>query len=369
MAGTPTGCVEIYTTTPTTYEQHFNIAFKNIYDTMVAHPSASIVSLYYGNAGTGTDYYDGVSPFLNGAFFVVKMPANVNRDYDYYWMCQYKATAAATGNALPFLINNGTNTGIGFAICAVSGSTENPWNGTLNNDGTDSKGSPVWAATTGSLILIPASNNTGNTHGTNKENCIGVTNAATTTIVSHFVCDNDHVFYGTNGNIAYPLMNYFTYFGPYKTHQQIASGAVRLYGVSSLGNATPIVRNNSYANDNTQGVSLVNSGSNYSDRSFILTSAKSIDTNYFPAANMFGAYQELDWNLYVRNTTTDTYGLLGQYGHEFIGRIMNVASGDVKTGYTRAYFGTTTLADMKLGIPWDGFTVPGSGTSRTGSYF
>jgi hypothetical protein len=372
MAGTPRGCVEIHTPSGTaTASQHAQVLFKNIYDVMVSHPTAEIVSLYYGQTGgSGTDYFDGANPFTNGAFFVVKMPANVNRDFDYYWLCQYKSTLSAiTGNGLPALFWNATNINcVGFAVACVSGSSENPWNGGLVASGSDAKGTPVWVATTGSVLVMPASNYVGGTHATNKENMgrIGTSPTDPAARTSHFVCDDDNVVC-LSANVN--NFSYVTYFGPY-AKCAAASGSNNMVFYST--DASTVFSIGTTAEPLRSGVISAINGQNFVDPFINDTASYLRNSTFVPTSGSFGfLHAEVGIDSYSSDATTYVRnGLAGTYGPDFVSMVFNCNNRDVKSDYSRAYFGdNASMATTKIGIPWDGFTVPGTGLARTGSVF
>jgi hypothetical protein len=68
------------------------------------------------------------------------------------------------------------------------------------------------------------------------------------------------------------------------------------------------------------------------------------------------------------NESPNQIGAVGQT-FDFYREAFNVATHDTNGGKTRAAFGTTTLAAIKLTIPWHSGTVPGSGITRTGIQF
>lgn len=368
MAGTPIGCVEMFLTGSHTQEQAAQLAFKNIYDVVARHSSATIESLFYGNGGTGTNYYDVANPFLNGAFFVVKMPSNVNRDFDYWWLCQYKATAAITGNGLPALFANGSSVSIGFAVACVSGSTSSPWNGTTLANGSDSKATPVWLAATGSLLPLPASNRSGSVHGTSKQNMsallfIGVAENRR----FHFVMDDDNVAF-VGSTTANGAVTSLLYFGPYENSlADTPKNNIVLRGISTTSEFFGF----GGGDENTTGV-IVNAPAGDD----VGPCMASIDTffrnsTYVQPSGSFNLkFMETPWNILGNETTEYTrHGFCGTFGPSFISHLWNVGNLDVKNDYSRAYFGSLTRASSKVGIPWDGFSVPGSGLSRTGSSF
>lgn len=68
------------------------------------------------------------------------------------------------------------------------------------------------------------------------------------------------------------------------------------------------------------------------------------------------------------NEQNNQVGATGQM-HSFFCEVYNVSTHDTNGAGTRAAFGNTTLATIKLTIPWSSGTVPGSGVTRAGVQF
>jgi len=219
----------------TTNDQSAQAAFKKAYDAFerwVTFGYCEQVALYYGISGTGTDFYDGVNPFTDNAWFVYRFPPTRNRKYSFYAHMQYSESGNfGGGGGSPALITGGTGDatansgqlGIQIAVGITSAFADgNPWNGTSNFDGADTKGASVWAAPGGGTVHVwPRSNNTGGTHVTNKENFFEIVDQGGATVIYRydFVSDGDNLHIMLDFGDASAL-EYF-YFGPYRLRQDL----------------------------------------------------------------------------------------------------------------------------------------------------
>lgn len=209
------------------------VMFKRCYDAFEHWRSqtwCNRVSLQYGSGGSGTDYFDGVAPFGDNAFFVYQFPPSDLRKFSFYVLVQYAGGAvvgSAPGN--PGLLSGGSgDTGgnilVQFALAATSsGADASPWNGTTNFDGSDTKGTPVWEApVSGHVHVWPRSNNTGGSHATNRENGYRLLSRDEKDVThrAHFVSDGDFISLVCDelDNNDNPL---HIMFGPYKYRNDI----------------------------------------------------------------------------------------------------------------------------------------------------
>jgi hypothetical protein len=229
MAGATVGKVNCYHPLNSAANQQQE-GFKNCFDfmeQMVTAGYATRIALQYGASGTGTGYHDEAAPFGENAFMLYRMNgagsgnSDSRRDgadlpdFDYYVLFQYAETASfGTSPGNPGKSNNSTQDGLAVAVaCRADGAS--PWNGTTNNDGTDTKGAAVWTAGGSTLFIFPISNGyTGGTHLTNKENMKEVHDfTGTTTQQCHHVGNADSIilFNDTGHDGTY----FVTYIGIY----------------------------------------------------------------------------------------------------------------------------------------------------------
>lgn len=193
MAGTIIGKIDCRTSLVANADYRQQEAFKMVYDffqQMVAAGYATRIALQYGDtndpitgAGSGTDYWDGANPFGENAFVLYRMNGLTSGnsqsarngstlpDFDYYVLIQWAdGDAFGTSPGNPGLIDAATSDGVAIAV-AVRDDGGDPWNGTSNDDGSDTKGATVWTAGASTLHVYPISNTyTGGSHTTNKQN-------------------------------------------------------------------------------------------------------------------------------------------------------------------------------------------------------
>ena len=193
MAGTIIGKIDCRTSLVSGADLRQQEVFKMVYDffqQMVSAGYATRIALQYGDtndpvtgAGSGTDYWDGTSPFGENAFALFRVNGLTSGnsqsarngstlpDFDYYVLIQWAdGDSFGTSPGNPGLINAATSDGVAIAV-AVREDNGSPWNGTTNNNGADTKGSVVWTAGASVLHTFPISNTyTGGSHLTNKQN-------------------------------------------------------------------------------------------------------------------------------------------------------------------------------------------------------
>lgn len=204
--------------------------FKMAYEAMEHYRTlgwVERVALYYGIGGTGTDFHDEANPFTSNAWFVYRMPPTRNRRYSMYICHQYSESGTfGNGGGAPGRIagtqgNATANSGQHGVQCAIAldstGADANPWQGTSNFDGADTKGSPVWDAPVGGyLSMFPRSNNAGGSHATDRENFCTIMDqgGGVTDYRYDFVSNGDfyHVFFDFDDN----NIQDFVYLGPYQ---------------------------------------------------------------------------------------------------------------------------------------------------------
>lgn len=181
--------------------------------------------LQYGSAATGMDYHDGANPAKDNSFAVFKFPASALRPtWSWYLMIQGCFAAAnfggAPGNPGLFWGMSGAR-GVGVQAATAStlaGGDWFPWNGTTANDGTDTKGSTVWAGhpSGGKLYVFPRSNNPGGSYTSSKHDCgpLGQNNGGANPERWHIFCDDDSfaMYWAPNSATA---QYRWAYVGPY----------------------------------------------------------------------------------------------------------------------------------------------------------
>lgn len=378
MSGVAHGCSNLFTSQDDSNSARYGqVIFKSIYEVVVNHPSASIETIFYGNTGAtgdgdglGTGYWWEANSFRGGAFFLVKMPANSNRDFDYWWLCQYR-NGTESGNQTPVTWQGGAtgNGAIGFAACAVSGGAGNPWNGTINLSGSAAKGNPVWNVSGSTVLILPHSNMPGGAHAASRQNLIYTLPGAETNTnqFTHFAMDDDTFVmapcttgYGVNESLL---------FGHYHS-SIIQSGSNQLWMYSSM--VTSVVMGlESVVPSTAGGIIVAITGSNYVFQAVPTTDTqiRSIASNYLDGHLLYN--KRIEQNINLWSGTTNNQGFAGTFGGigELFGFAYKTHPESINAEETRAYFGRPAYDEKKLGIPWTGGPPGASYFSRTGSFF
>jgi len=400
------------------------VYFKNLYDFFTSHPNYTLIALQYGSttnlpnstsSGTGTNYYDQANSFGYNAFFVVRANATTARPFDVYYLFQWGGSSNQSGATTvigqspgaPALIQNGTsagNTGVNMTglMCqaaigiggtggsAGSPNNGNPWKGTQNGNGADTKGNPVWGAPPGGgtgAMVFPRSNN-GNAgsgqqvgaHQQSRQNGGSIYGLQSDTQPTrmNIVADDDCWAIFTDYNDTGTGSPYLAYAGLYVPRPNIAQNIPYPFCTIFQWTNIPIsVSDQSIWGDvagtssQQGGIAMPNTGSvgqlqlDYFQNNF------AVDANFAPDKQIPGnPYNE--WPIWVgvfEPWPVPMSGYLGQI--EFIKIVYGVATNDVKSDFSRIFFGTTTLASQKISFPWDSQnnTVPRSGATRAGVTF
>jgi len=386
--------------------------FKGLYDYFTSHPNYSLIALQYGNTtgpgfsspGTGTNYYDTPGSFGHNAFFVVRANATTARPYDVYHLFQWAGVTAWAANSgwnqspgAPSLCagylfpnNSGVYAGVGHAAAigiggtggsALSTSNGNPWKGTQNANGTDTKPStgPIWGAPAGGgtgVIIFPRSNDgaTG-AFKSQTQNLGTLFNCSTDGQLTrfHIVGDDDSWVLAWDWN---DTSNYvLSYSGLYVPRANVT--VPYPYCVIDSWNGCPLQYGDGTVYGDIVGISL-NQGGIVSplsgtcaqmqlDHYNVFTS----DTNFWPDH----CFNTLSFNMLdIPVGIYEPYpqqisGFLGQI--DFFREMYNVPTNGVSSDYSRMFVGAPAIASSKYAIPWDKttHTVPRSGNTRTGVTF
>lgn len=347
--------------------------FKNLFDFFSAHPTKYTIIASQYNSG-GTDYWDGASPFIDRAWFVVKFLPSVSRTVPWYLMVQYSVrnSSVDTGVSAPCRIfgqaSDTSNHRLAFVAAVGVGGDYNCWNGTTNANGTDTKGNPVWKTPAGGtgVYVLNRSCAAGGTYVTKKEDMFGVTMYYATVPVSRrsqILADDDNFLFINDAGSAFDYIS----FGPYTLRSGLAFGypmvgiqmSEQLYGEYASYYGQP-------ASGSTRpgGIAPVVGGDT---KSFYLDwfTTMIAQTDLHPNKQFAPpAYDLAPFLLGIRDSPY--YGMVGFL--DFIRLVYNVPNYDTSTDKSIAFMGTGS-ASKKLAIPWDGVTTPGSGLTRAGVNF
>ena len=366
MSGTIRGVIECLSSEPDEYKDNSNV-FKTFFDALDAHPNTTRIALGYGTGGTGTDYYDGVNPFGNDAFAVWRMNVSAGRTWPYYiFLMSPSAGGSTTSNSSGCQSNGGNfSTSSAYVVmsaCIGLGGDLNPWNGTTNNDGTDTIPASLWKVPVGGTdyVPFPSSNRVNPSPGVDSatgKNCFTIleTGAASATVRYHMVMDDDSIVCVADPGDTNTIQ--FVYIGIYEP-------------VGHLTVNTPLVAYSEVIGSVDTSHSSNNSGVIGTDN-FVRDLDIGWDGSLFTTAlqpdEQAGAYVPQSVQI-LSDAEIGGRGFLGWADESMWTIGFNIPSQDTNLALTLVTFGPSTNI-VKPIIPWDGVTTPGSGTLRTGTTF
>lgn len=385
MSGTPKGKIECYHNTGNvdTNAQEMYINLYNFWKNLETAGYATEISLQWGDGGSGMDYHDGANPCGTNSFFVFKMnQAGSGRTYiEPYVTFQYTDTSnfGQVGTAgYPGWINgtigtSGANIGfqVAWAFEADGTTAANPWAGGTAKAGADAKAIPIWAAPGGGTVhVFPRPNNHGAPYSVWKDYYASLFYVAATaqTWRVHMGADRDFFFWCADGadSNEYERNGFFGQFSP---HAGITwNHPFVCYADQADLPPTP---NFNYGfttgtGDNHGAVMLpdVNDGLRAPIRFQQL--ANFYDTAIHPNT-VVNEFDEMPLTISCHEAGYE--GLCGQIGG-VIFEMYDIAVHDTSVGLDRMVVSDTlALAASKLSMPWDGVTIPKSGTTRAGVDF
>lgn len=337
------------------------------------------------STGSGADYWETTNKLGDNAWSVWKFSS---ASVPFYMLMQVSIASnwqsSPGSDGAPATISANTTIpgiGIGFAMRADGG---NPWNGATGNAGADSKNYQVWTSGSSQLFVWPRSNSFGGTHATQMQNLIpmiwaggGFNSTGGPSVGSrmHVVADfeNFAVAYDDGGDNTYNILH----FGRYTPRS--GSGATVPYIMVMTGNGRqvndPCITIGSTAYGSTSGNGLDEGGVAHPT---ILTSGTR--SAVFSGLNEFWSTTHSPSNV-LGNTVYDEFPILcgidespwfayiGQLDYNFIRWVYGVNSMDVNPQLTRVAVGNAAQYSAKVTIPWDGLTIPGTNSSRSGVMF
>jgi hypothetical protein len=396
MAGTPIGSIDhligdgiIAPGSPELNQAAFKIIF-DFMQQMVTAGYATRIALQYGSTsytpgvlntwGTGTDFYDGATPFGEGAFAVYRMngftSGNTSSarngtdlpDFDYYILIQwYDYYTWGTAPGGPAEMDSGTGSdGVGYQL-AVREDGASPWNGTTNNDGTDTKGDPVWADGGSTAHVLPYENGPGKNNGTSRESCMRIfLDLYSEYDRIHCVGTADSViFFGSDGDDGGYACSYGGIFEP-TSGLSLSLPLVMLWQQSNL----PFSDTQIYGdNGNYKGGLLADESLGVSRFMVGQWVAGTYNTNFI--GNSEPTTPELDeYPTRIQCRDPNKIGYVGDLEIGLCGTVYHNVVQDTNAALTRAYLGSAGVsAEMRMTVAWDGSTAPGTTMSRAGVQF
>jgi len=381
MAGPIAGSVEHYFNGTGLGTASVQVFFVNAYNFLNNNTgSLGIQRLAYhtGAKGTGMvnvrgmNYYDQPEPAGENAFAVFRfLSASIPFDVLIQW-AGAGGTGTAPGN--PGLVNNAATTNTFSVAFAQRLDMSTSWGGSTNNNGMDAKSTPVWTSSSvSSTYYHPRSNDAvrGGVHAASKQNMMGGNALATAILRHHFIADYDNfiILNDVNGTPSYELYCFCAY-------TPMSGLSVEAPYFSTFDSALPTAGTTMYGppagTTPGGGIGYPGGGSSGS----VAVGFDRIGTTFFQTtlgqpnfAFPTGHWDEMPLIIGLYETTpTNIVGMCGQH-FELLREVYNIATHDTNADGSRAVMGVATQAAVKLTIPFDTGTTPGSGITRTGVQF
>jgi len=384
MGGTIRGQIDCYTSETTEY-RNTAVTWKIWYDFLQAHPLMTRIAYNVGSGGTGTDMWDGANPWGNHCWAVWQWGTSAARAYPIYVLMQCESGGGATNQAIGIApgdpaSHNGSSTGTSYSHLTIAfaigvGGDENPWNGTTNDDGTDTKGGSaampvgndgngaVWripAAGGTNLLCYPRSNSAGGTYnpGNMRDLLPAVNDANPAATRFHIIMDDDNLFLLSSGSATR-----YIHAGLVAPHDDLTVD----YPWMAFYTLHPV--NESTIPERQGGAPMPDSTDPEPVRNLNLDSHVGLQSQ--PNGLFTPAQYDLA-PMWVRIIESPTTGLLGTFGasaDNFNLWVYNVPQWSTSLTKDRIVFGDGTTNNMKIAVPWDGVTVHGSNFTRAGVTF
>lgn len=342
--------------------------FVNLYDFMqrnVAVGNAALHASNFGSGGTGFDYHDGANPAGENAWAVFRFLASASsvRTTDFYVLIQWAHNSTfgnAPGNPGELDGDSGFGDGVGIAM-AYREDGGDPWNGTTNANGADTKGTPVWAGT--GLHVMTEINETG-ASATNKESCTRVFHGGATDMRLWCVGDADGMVFLQDVSVDNDVdAVYGAYLGVYtpRADLTIPNPYVMIWDLD-----VDVTDND--RNDNSGCMSVTESRGVVGVRMH-----RPAASSFSNTENLNGSVTRLDFPIYVVRTQAQDpveYGLLGYLPTNLIRVNHGMPSFSTSAAFDRAYMGhSSSQATYKFSIAYGGGAAPGLAADRDGVVF
>jgi len=379
MAGTPHGRHSIIVNTGLR-ATNSQVLFTSLFKALEALDTLGVVNriaLYFGDAGAGTNYYDEASPFTTNAFAVYEMPPAGSRTWSWYFLIQWGDSNpyGGSGNGSPAKIRGSAAnyyyflTGYSVAAATTSGgASANPWTeagGTTNNDGTDAKADPVWAAPAGgNLYVLPQSNATGGASAASRDDQLPVVllNASDATRV-HFLVDDDNLFWAvdTADDGSYWMSGVGAYV-------PLTGMSVEAPLWSMFSSAASGWEWDQEYNDSDGGVISPLDGSTKAVRWDVRPECRNV---IYQPNNQFSPpeYMESPLALYADETEANP-GMVGFIDSDFVRHTYNIPTNSTVDSQDRVVIGGAVQAVDHFTVVWDSTTTdPTAASDRDGTDF
>jgi len=343
------------------------------------------IASYYGqDSSIPTNYGTGLGrgQFLQRAFVVYKFPANSGRLYDWYLLMQVSwgnLTFDLSNNLINGNSNATTGLALGFQVAIAldsAGNTVNPWQGTVLNDGTDTKPTVGWDAPVGGKLFVWGRSNSplDGTYATNRNNTIGVRDATSVSDLArriHVIADDDclaiyhqnetsskHIYYFIASPVI-PVTN-LTFDVPFAVLCRTA-----VVNSSLWGTFPSAVNENSTTNGGVNAPIPGNVVSAHGDYARLLGD----ESDTFQPNNQFASTTYTETPVFLYAEENPYKGLIGQLD-PFVRKTFRVTYNSTLNSMTRVALGfDSTTYKMRMTLPWDGVTTDPLSGGATGIQF
>ena len=364
MAGTPSGSIEHFIASSTqSGSMDAFVAIVKEFD-RVGNNLTRIAS-NFGTAGTGFDYSFQANPPGENAWAVWSKAAAAGTYYIAVQWSYNNVFGAAPGN--PGDVPTDFAVGIQMAYDTTGTS---PWNGGTANAGADAKGTPVWVANGGNLVVHPRSNGTSGTFATNLEASVQAYQWGAANNRLQIVMDDDYVWIGHSEGSSPASYNRMLYMGPYTAAAGVSPVVpLCMYQTDQNVNLDTDVGTLTNADMANEG-GITEATAATTSKTARVTALEdllvaTLQPNPQRASPTFDGFAV---PIYVRDANgAGAYGLLGTI--DLMRMTSDVASHDTNTGMTKVFLGSNVIGTRKLVVDWDGATVPGSGATVPGIQF
>jgi len=367
MSGTFVGIVDSYHNLgnyPNRQNRNTFVVLYNFMQRNVAVGNATLHASNYGSGGTGFGYYGDANEAGENAWAVFKFLASASsvRTTDFYVLIQWADTSAfGASPGDPGSFENGISTdGVGIMM-AYREDGGDPWNGTTNANGADTKGTPVWAGA--GLHVLSKYNETG-ARSTNKEDLTYLWDVASnTTAMLHIVGDADAMFFVYYG-ADITILDRVIYLGAYTPRD----GLVIPNPYVMTGNFQSLLQTTVTSGDSSGIMGITESRNAVAMK----LHEQNLVTFYQPA-DVGNGYEYVEVPIMISRSGGDDpveFGWLGHLNTDIVQLAYNQPLNAATPTFNRAYLGNNANAGQyRFSVKWGSSAPPSSGRSREGIVF
>lgn len=373
------------------------VSLHNFLSSTCAPLGVTRIACSTGSSGIGMSYHDTNEYAGNNAWAVFKFG---NALSPFYTLIQY-TTAPNLGTlpGSPAIGDGNASTNYCVAISvAFNEDGTSPWNGTTNNDGTDTKGSTVWVSGSSRAHIFPRSNNLTGSHNTSTNNMHTFFKSAGyskvdlfnlteggTGAVQHFYADEDNFLIlsdpGAMGNFS------AVYYGRYTPRTDIsASHPYMMAGwYTTNTDQNPFKLATVYGNTaGTTGSTIFQGGIVHPNSTYGVRAYSQVlhelfhQSRFHPNRSVVTASNRYDEHkpMLVMNEEPNHFGFVGTTS-DFFKIAWGIPTGAVSSSGDWAAFNLSFAFGLnrpwntyaKIVVPWTGSVSPYSLTSRLGTQF